>query len=413
MKRSVLSAVLFTSLSILAVGCVAPTNEATDTATSDIVNVPQTDVERQSIGNCWLYAEASWVESMHLAATGRAFDSSQSYWTYWHWFEQISAGYGDSISTGGSWMTANGLVRRYGLMAERDFIATDTESEMSGRQKSALAALNTALKSGALSTDRARRDRHLVRVEMDRAWGLSSEQSMMLDRVFGRDVDRTFDGSRPASSTNSTIIRADEFEVAYTRGGAESASVKTTLSRAMGEWSEAYYYGDQRAFLKRVQRALHDEQPVIISWFVDFNAMENRQSSPLRGSFNIDTLREQGPGHQGGHMTVLEDYQAILSDGTVLEAGKTLSKERAADRALLARALDNTTQVQFLRVKNSWGSARPDRTFAPGMPGYHDLYMNYLGASIRRCKEVNGETNTSDCPYETTPLQGVVLPPGY
>ena len=55
-----------------------------------IVDVPHTDVERQSIGNCWIYAHATWAESMNKAATGRDFDISQSYWTYWHWFDQIA-----------------------------------------------------------------------------------------------------------------------------------------------------------------------------------------------------------------------------------------------------------------------------------------------------------------------------------
>src|SRR5688572_14957685 len=55
-----------------------------------IVDVGQTAVERQSIGNCWIYAHASWIESMHQTASGAAVDLSQSYWTYWHWFDQIT-----------------------------------------------------------------------------------------------------------------------------------------------------------------------------------------------------------------------------------------------------------------------------------------------------------------------------------
>ena len=49
----------------LGVGCAMDVGSSS----SDITDVPQSDVERQSIGNCWLYAEASWVESMHLSAT--------------------------------------------------------------------------------------------------------------------------------------------------------------------------------------------------------------------------------------------------------------------------------------------------------------------------------------------------------
>ncbi|MBI4705739.1 MAG: hypothetical protein HY744_31995 [Deltaproteobacteria bacterium] len=81
-----------------AAGCALDTS---DSASANITDVNHTDVERQSSGNCWRYAQASWVESLHLTATGEAFDVSQSYWTYWHWFEQVvDNGSLDEISTG-------------------------------------------------------------------------------------------------------------------------------------------------------------------------------------------------------------------------------------------------------------------------------------------------------------------------
>src|SRR5262245_36491783 len=70
--------------------------------TGDVTNVPNSDIERQSIGNCWIYATASWVEAIHLIATQETFDASQSYWTYWHWYDQIVEGFNDEIETGGS-----------------------------------------------------------------------------------------------------------------------------------------------------------------------------------------------------------------------------------------------------------------------------------------------------------------------
>ena len=42
------------------------------------VDVIHTPTERQSIGNCWIYAQATWVESMHKRATGEDIDISQS-----------------------------------------------------------------------------------------------------------------------------------------------------------------------------------------------------------------------------------------------------------------------------------------------------------------------------------------------
>lgn len=405
-------AALFTLATSTAVGCAAGTAPDADAGfdENEIVNVPQTDVERQSIGNCWIYAHASWIESMHKSATGQDVDLSQSYWTYWHWFDQIVGGWRSEISTGGNWSTANNIIRRYGLMAEKDFVAADTQAEMSSRQKQALATLNASLKTGALKDPAARRNKSLVRQEMDKAWGLLPETTAMLDRAFGPSVTKVFSGK--AVATDTKIVRAQDFSVAYTSGPGRPLSQRT-LTQAMGEWRQTYYSNsDRRAFLLRVQRALHDAQPVVISWFVDFNAMENRDNQ-RKGSFNMTTLGDFGPGRQGGHVTVLEDYQAKLEDGTLLEAGKTLDPRDPAQKALLDRALLPSTQIQFLRVKNSWGAARPDRAFAPGMPGYHDLYLDYLNGPVKRCAEKNGETDTTRCPYEHTPLQNVVLPPGY
>jgi hypothetical protein len=396
----------------LGLGCsTGATDDASAIDENEIVNVPQTDVERQSIGNCWIYAHASWVESMHKTATGQDFDASQSYWTYWHWFDQIAGGFSAKISTGGNWTTANGIIKKYGLMAEKDFVLADTLNEMSNKQKLALDTLNESMKTGALKDPAARRDKKKVRAEMDRAWGLTAAQSAMLDSVFGVSVTKTF--ASTARATGTPIVRAQDFDVSYSAGPGQPMTQKK-LSQAMTDWRQVYYSSaDKRGFLLRVQKALHDAQPVVITWFVDFNAMENRDNE-RRGAFNMTTLNELGPGRQGGHMTVLEDYEARLSDGTVLKAGETLDPTNPDQKRLLDRALDTRTEIKFLRVKNSWGSARPDRAFAPNMPGYHDLYIDYLNGPVKRCAtDAAGETDTSNCPYDHTPLQNVVLPPGY
>ncbi|CAN5925783.1 hypothetical protein BH11MYX4_BH11MYX4_11660 [soil metagenome] len=414
MKHPTLSLVTALGLiSSLALACATPTDAGPIGAGSDdIVSVPQTDVERQSIGNCWIYAEASWVESMHKTATGESFDVSQSYWTYWHWFEQVASGVASKITTGGNWQTANSIVKKYGLVAERDFIAADSDTEMSARQASALAALNASLASGALAAPAARRDRTLVRRELDRAWGLTAEAARSLDAVFGADASRTFASLASPAQAAAPVQRAQDFDVAYPSAPGR-VSERRPLSQAMTEWRQAFYpVTDRRAFQLRIQRALQDRQPVIITWFVDFNALEERDNG-RRGAFNLATLNELGPGRQGGHMTVLQDYEARLQDGSILPAGVTLDPSNPADQSLLDRALLTSTQIDFLRVKNSWGSARPDRAFAPGMPGYHDLHLDYLDGPVKKCVERDGETDTNNCPTTTTPLQNVVLPPGY
>src|SRR5688572_15517861 len=161
--------------------CVAP--EGMEQATSlgaqeeSLVDIEHSQVQRQSIGNCWIYSHASWIESMYLTDQGTELPLSQSYWTYWHWFDQITGSLSRregevEISTGGTFSVANGIVRRYGLMTESAFVPEDVEPEISWRQFDALQRINESLATGVLSTLEARADRALVRAELDAAWEL-------------------------------------------------------------------------------------------------------------------------------------------------------------------------------------------------------------------------------------------------
>lgn len=397
-------------LSAFATGCGG--DGGVDSGADDIVDVNHTDVERQSIGNCWLYAEATWIESMNLTATGKAFDISQSYWTYWHWYDQIiQEGVGE-IETGGFYDTANQIVLDRGIMPEAKFIKEDATSEMSSRQSTALNKINQELRDGRLKTAEARRDAALVRKVMDEAWQLTSAIKGQLTKAFGKDGSRTL---RTGGVTKGTgIIAPTAFSVEYTNGG---TPVETTLDVAIAEWREASYPSwasdtQKRDFQIRVQRALHDRQPIIITWDVDFNAMEG-DPGPLQGSFNLDTLEDAGgPGRQGGHMTVMEDYEAETVDFGLLEAGVTLDPNNPDDAAKLDAALLPTTTLKFIRIKNSWGALRDDRSSAPGFPGYHDLYLDYLNGPIKFCPSVENKT-ASNCTGTTRPWRNVVLPPGY
>jgi hypothetical protein len=391
-----------------------------------IVDVANSSVERQSIGNCWIYAHASWIEAMHLQVAGEQVDLSQSYWTYWHWFDQITGSLARrdgsaSVSTGGSWSTANGIVKRYGMLSEEAFVPEDGALEISWRQSDALARINASLSTGALSTRAARADRALVRRELDHAWGLSASVVAMLDGVFGADVARTFSGRGDARAVvgESALLDPATYPVAYAKRTVSRRTervdiVQSTVSRAMTDWRTAYYWPEDRATLQRAQRALHARQPAILTWDVDFNAMESNPTSELRGSFNLATLQSHGaPGSQGGHMVVLEDYEVDTTDYGRLLAGQTLDPTLSDDAAKLAAALRDDSQVRFWRVKNSWGTARPDRGSAPGFPGYHDLYMDYLNGPIAWCPDADRSAPDFKCTQTTVPLQSFVLPPGF
>ncbi|MBS2012593.1 MAG: hypothetical protein JST00_06895 [Deltaproteobacteria bacterium] len=406
-----------------AAGCATNDEPTTDTdvgsASDDITQVNHSKVKRQSIGNCWIYATSGWLESLNKEATGQEKNTSESWTTYWHWFDQITNGQaGSELQTGGFWLTAINLVLRYGIVMEGDFIAGEADDEMSNRQASALAAVNESLKSGALKDPAARRDRKLVRKELDRAWQLDASNVQKLDTVFGQGVERTLDRSYAARAPGNGVVRAKDFPVKL-KDPQTGQKVDATLADAIGTgssfwgprqgklaWNSADYPSDARSrrdFWKRVQRALHDNFPVIIAWKVDFNAL----TSDSR--FSIDELKRRGPGRQGGHMVLLYDYQAENVPGF----GKLAAGQQATAEQMKA-ALADETKISFMRIKNSWGGIRPDRwQTVAGLPGYHDLEMTYLDGPIKECTEVNGTSDPSDCPREVVPLWDAVLPAGY
>jgi hypothetical protein len=412
--KSIVLAAMVALGSYSTVGCAADTSveqeENAGASTDDITgNMNQTIVKRQSIGNCWLYAMASWQEALYKRATGKTLNASESYSTYWHWFEQIANSGASEISTGGSFDVATRLYSRYGIMTESRFISAEGTSEMSATQKTALAIVNDALKNGELKDPAARRDRAKVRSVLDKAWKLSVTRIAGLDAVFGKGVTKTLDRSYIAVAPGNSIMRAQDIPVAFPDGSGKI--VQATLADAAGlstngrlAFQMAWYPSSEsgrRSFQQRVQRAMHDGAPVVVSWQVDFNAL-TRDSQ-----FSKAELDKRGPGRQGGHMVVMHDYQAKLESGRVLKAGEPAS---AAD---LAEALKPSTKIEFIRVKNSWGVDRADRWDTAAIGGYHDLDINYLNGPIKKCEEKNGETDTTNCKTTITPLQYVYLPAGY
>ncbi len=419
------------TLLLIATGCgyselnaggVAPDEEGA--STNPITWVDQSKVERQSIGNCWLYATASWAEALNKAATGRELNTSQSYTTYWHWFDQISRG-SSKISTGGTYATAVDIYRRYGLMLQADFIPEEASAEMSARQASALDRINAALATGgALGTYEARRNRTLVRAELDKAWGLSSDAVALLDAVFTKGVTRTLDRAFVSAPPPSwTRLNGQELRVLRPADLAARVHNRTTgryddvtLADAIGSgWSRTGPYAwvevdypssaaSRRTLQKRVQRALHDHQPVIISWFVDFNALARN------GSFTLEQLAAMGgPGRQGGHMVVMHDYEVTNVPGYgTLAAGVNETRPEA-----LQAALSDSATIKFWRIKNSWGAFRPDRWDNTPIPGYHDLYQTYMNGPVKQCStNADGSTNTASC-WSAQPWWDLVLPAGY
>jgi hypothetical protein len=376
---------------------VSPTNneQAPFAVSSDaIVDVQQTPAKRQSIGNCWIYATASWAESLHKQQTGEDVNLSESYWTFWHWNDQVLQGWSNEIETGGSFYTATEIIRAYGYMVEGDFIAEESTEIRSARQASALAAMNASLKDGALASSEARQNRALVFAEMTKAWQLAPEVVATLQSVFG-DGSRNFQNGAVAKGT--TIKNADDLAVVKpspTRTAGSPTLTASTLTAATSDWTESSYPSNaarRRTFLQRVQRALHDRQPVILTWFVDFNSLDSQ------GRFLAPPAT---PGRQGGHMVVMEDYQASNVPGFgTLPVGVEVSDPSELDAALATEA-----RIDLIRIKNSWGV----NGTVPNMPGHHDLYIEYLNGPVKRCSE----SNPTSC-FDTVPFTAAAFPPGY
>lgn len=418
-------------LAFAAVGCssqvvVEEEDGFVDDTTSPITKIDHTSIKRQSIGNCWIYSNLGMVEALHKRGTGEVLNLSESYMTYFHWFDQIANVetdyYSDKevelkeLETGGNYDVAGALVRRYGMMTEKDFVPAEAEKEMSDLQKVALDTINASLKSGVLSTISARKDRALVRRELDKAWKLSSSVVGTLDKVFGKDVSRSLsDRYKKASSAGTPIKDANSFMVTVNDPVSKKPiSVRLTdvLPTRNGQSNLKYGYNvvsyptagfdavstatKRREVLRRVQRALHDGVPVQMSWFVDFNSMESE------GQFRAPPAK---PGKQGGHMVNVDDYEVTNVPGFgTLKAG-VLEKRPEALKA----ALDEKAEISFLRIKNSWGNVRPDRNFTTG---YHDLHLKYLNGPVAMCEQKDGVTDPTDC-RDGVPFDDVLLPAGY
>ncbi len=418
-RRSMLLGSLFAAAAATPVlkGCADPSlamggEPGDEDIFEEVTDVSHTLVKNQSIGNCWAYAACGWAESLHRARTGMDMDMSESWITFWDWYGKIGQSFGgvetnamgvSEVSTGAWWDTAANVCRQRGVVSEGDFIPEEAMATRSSRQSAALSATNASLNGmGALATAAARRDKTLVLNTLMDAWQLRPEVRTLITRVFGASGVSTLQTTR--ERTFGFIKRASDIPVKYsvlvrsTNGTTRSQSVDGTLIDVVpggrNAWSTASYPtgADARlAFQRRIMRALNDAQPVLISWLVDFNA---RTSA---GAFKLEQL--MAAGRQGGHLTVIEDYQATIRQAgampRTLPAGVAASQ---ADKDLAVTA----GELEFIRIKNSWGTAQ-DSSGSGMFGGYHDLYANYL----------NGPITWSSPMSQRTPMSSVILPKGY
>jgi hypothetical protein len=397
------------ALVLALVACGSAPNDSSGTSNDEIVNVPQSSVKSQTISNCWLYATLGWAESLHVATGEPALDVSESYLSYWNWFDKLvwdGAPGKTAIEETGWFHQGMDLIMRFGVIMEGDFT--------SARQSAAKSALDAAMREGgALATKEARMDKVLVRRELNKAWQLPETVVQQMNAVFGEGYDRSLDQPTTVIPQGSIVRHANTISAKLVNGNGETRT--GTLADAIGlrdwnngwgkrqgafAWNEVDYPKEpaqRRAFQIRFQKALHAKQPVVISWFIDFAGMEG-------SAFRKPPER---PGRQGGHVTVLEDYQIDNVPGFgLLAAGVDESRPEALNAALSPDA-----KIQFLRTKNSWGQMNGP---VPEFNGYLDLYMPYLDGPATKCDDPPaGTTGERTCVNDHVPLWRAALPPGF
>ena len=332
-----------------------------------------------------------------------------------------------TVTYGGYWGTAVDLIARFGVMRLGAFVKEEAQASIQAQKN-----LNRELTEGDLSDRASRRDRVKVRAVMDRAWGLSPELSAALTSAFGKDGLSTFDKSSSRHSFRSgsfAIAAPRDIRVRWVYNGSTLvAQASTSLESAIGTrtlgsdvnsreglaaWSAAKFdfkhadAASQRAYLQRVQRALHDGVPLPISWAVAWD--HARPGLGFVGALDPNKTYRSGV-DMGLHATLLVDYEATNVPGYgTLRAGTIATPDQRA------AALSDEAQITLLRVKNSWGTAiativpgEPPKPISrsPLQPGYYDLETAYLFSWTQSCDD------NYYC-FIQEGLNSIVLPKGY
>jgi hypothetical protein len=355
-----------------------------ETSSPLVTDVAHTISKRQSIGNCWLYATGTWLESVILSYQNETVDVSESYWTWWHFYNQLIVQTEmEEIGTGGSWAEARAIILRHGFVNEGDFLPDEAGLEMSYRQQQAEYYINDSLLYGDLKDPKARTPETVRRV-LDEAFGSTMADAEQLVQAADKEIIQVLPNGQIVTLRDLLDRRSRQawVEVSFPRIFGEETALTPSQQRA------------RRNLWTRVFRALNDKQPVIISLMIDFNALDNRD-----GTFKGNLLREQGVGHQGGHLTVLEDYTVTDVPG-IGSIGRGEVSEDLQQQALLGT-------LDTLVVKNSWGVNRPERGIKDGITLFDRSYLEDQYA----WKE-DDEDPESPVNWYTT-LGGFVLPAGY
>ncbi len=340
----------------------------------DAADIPQTSVKHQSIGNCWAYATTGWIESLHKKATGNDIDLSETWISFWSSYYRLiwdEAGK-ENPSEGGGYDLARGILADHGFILEGDFIPEEEGKTYSERQEAAMEYITEQTKEGGRLYGAKNRSHENIIKELNAA--------------FGVNIDEAFKKAKPA---RALVIHKD------------GMTLDVLLKDQKWQWRDAFFPAmdkknpqriveERLAILKRVQRAINDDIPVILNFYVAMGAIDRND-----GGFKVETFKSTGNlGRQGGHMVVVTDYVAdnVPGVGTVGEGAVSQEIREAALKG----------DLRYIKVKNSWGVDRAERGLTDG---YSKLYLDYL------MEEINWDID--DHKFTASPVQSFILPPGY
>jgi len=320
---------------------------------------------------------------------GMKADYSESYLTYLYFEEQILENPNiREIQTGGFWESGAELMLKHGLMLEGDFIPKEQAFTCSVVQGKALQVINAALASGSIKSNPSPAN---IRKLMNSAFGVNLD-SLKSHVINTADVKlASVNGSKPAPTLRDELLRWS--------GTRWQNSAIYTLPQQVPVGPLALSSQNQQ-LLRQVMRALNDHKPVVMNWFVDFNAM-------VAGTFSIENLIKAGKaGRQGGHMTVIEDY---VAHGVDPRTGKPFQTTEGENSPELKRLAAEFGVIDYFVVKNSWGGAdRTDRSsyVHDKEAGFTRLNASYIFGAIPALA-------TTGKDYLTTGLSEFIMPRGY
>jgi hypothetical protein len=403
------------AFAVLLVSC--QDSQTAQTSDPKVTTVKHTPVKRQSIGNCWLYAHSTWLESMLLNYDGKIVNVSESYWTYWRFFEKlrrgnVQLGEEEEFATGGSWGISRQLILDHGWVEEENFIPDSNINDWSAPQACAVDYLETALRDPEHVLNKRPSD-DVIKQHLNEAFSCKNPSEELLRTVrinFGRTTLPVYNVENIDEVKKTKAHKAADTKIKILNTGTVTdlaSMVKSWKDEDLTTFPNIYseFEGKKlqtqaaasnfRTMEQRIKKALNDNQPVVISFFVSFNAAD------ANGIFNLDRLAETGSlGSTGGHMVVAKDYTVRKVAGVEFER----LGEGDMDAELKAKALDG--EMDYLVVKNSWGMNRSDRPWLAD--GSSRLSWDYLTNGYydeNNAKKPQGSMSTF--------LWSVALPPGY